>query len=84
VRSSEETAAKRRAEAVRLGKLVAAARERRGLSQRELARRTGLTQQALGRVELGARTVTFLEGLDLAEQLGFAPTDLDPRVPETS
>lgn len=70
---------RRRELAIELGRLVAEARTERGLSQQVLAGIVGLSQQAVARIELGHRAVSFVEGLELAEALGLEPIGLDPR-----
>jgi transcriptional regulator with XRE-family HTH domain len=53
-----------------LGARVAAARERAGFTQRELAERLGLNRSALTRIELGQRQLDALELARLAGALG--------------
>lgn len=70
----------RRAERnVALGRLLAAARTRAGLSQAQAARRLGVPQTRIGKIELGQRAVTFVEGLEFAELYRVEPIELDPR-----
>ena len=67
-----------------LGKRIAAARERAGLTQAELAREVELTQSAVSRIESGERSVDSLELAAIAERLGVSVLDLldDRPVPE--
>lgn len=55
-----------------IGQRIAALRKRKGLSQEELARRVNISRPSLAQIELGNRTVSGLELLDLAEVLGFS------------
>jgi transcriptional regulator with XRE-family HTH domain len=48
-------------------------REALGMSQSELARRLGWTQQKLSYVENGARRLDVLEYLELARELKWSP-----------
>lgn len=54
----------------RVGERVAAAREEQSLSQRELARRCGLTHRGLARVETAAGDASLGTFMVIAEQLG--------------
>jgi Zn-dependent peptidase ImmA (M78 family)/DNA-binding XRE family transcriptional regulator len=67
-----------------LGKRIAAARERAGLTQAQLAREVGLTQSAVSRIESGERSVDSLELAAIADRLGISVLDLldDRPVPE--
>lgn len=53
-----------------VGARVAAARERAGFTQRELAERVGLSRSAITRTELGQRQLDALELARLADTLG--------------
>lgn len=59
-----------------LGRRIARARERAGLSQNELAEHVGLTQSAISRIESGTRGVDSLELGDLARALGVSAAEL--------
>ena len=61
------------------GRLAAAARIRAGLTQVEVAKRLGVPQTRIAKIELGKRGITFVEGLELAELYSVRPIDLDPR-----
>lgn len=57
-------------------------RARRGLSQRDLAARVGMSQAAIARIERGARKVRLDEANAIAEALGLPSTalyDADPK-----
>ncbi|MEA2266741.1 MAG: hypothetical protein QOE27_2324 [Solirubrobacteraceae bacterium] len=65
------------------GRILRATRERRGITQAELALRTGVSQATISRVERGERGLS-LEGLDrllraLGEQLEVRTTPLPRR-----
>ncbi len=60
---------------------VAAARERAGVSQRKLARKSGLSQTTLSRIESGDRTPTIPELFILADALGCSYSELSPQSP---
>lgn len=66
-------------EARAVGRRVAEAREAAGLSQYEVARRLGVPQSSIARLELGQRQLRFVEGLRMAELYGIPPSDLAPR-----
>lgn len=55
-----------------IGQRIAALRKRKGLSQEDLAKRVNMSRPSLAQIELGNRTVSGLELLDLAEVLGFS------------
>ncbi len=59
-----------------LGLRIARARESAGLSQIELARRVGLSQSAVSRIEAGLRGVDSIELAEIARVLGVAVVDL--------
>ena len=59
-----------------LGRRVADARQGRGWTQGELARRVGLTQTSVSRIETGARAVSSVELAELAEALDVSVLDL--------
>jgi transcriptional regulator with XRE-family HTH domain len=48
-------------------------RQRRGLSQTEVARRLGRSQTFVSAVERGQRRVTVIEFLEMCEAIGFDP-----------
>ena len=47
-----------------------------GVSQRELARRLGLEETVVGKVERGSRLLDVLEFIAYAEALGIEPVEL--------
>jgi phage repressor protein C with HTH and peptisase S24 domain len=55
---------------------IAELRQARGLSQEELAKRAGTTNQQVGRLEVGARRLTVEWMNRLAKSLGVAPAEL--------
>jgi transcriptional regulator with XRE-family HTH domain len=62
---------------MRGGSIVREARRRSGLSQRQLAERTGTTQSAIARIEGGATEPSFARVRRLVSACGF---DLVPRI----
>lgn len=60
-----------------VGRKLALAREAAGLSQAEAARRLGVPQSRIGKLELGMRSLMFIEGLRLARLYGVAPATFD-------
>jgi transcriptional regulator with XRE-family HTH domain len=71
--------AERTEEARSVGRRVAEAREAAGLSQLQVARRLGVPQSSIAKVELGQRQLRFVEGLRLAEMYDVDATALAPR-----
>lgn len=67
-----------------LARRIALARERRGLSQAQLAEGLGLSQSAISRIESGERSVDSIELAAIAERLGVSVLELleDRPVPE--
>lgn len=61
------------------GARLRAARERLGLSQRELAERLGITQQSYAQYESGARVATLDWLHAVATTVGIDPYTLDPK-----
>lgn len=62
-----------------LGAQLRDARHSAGLTQVEAARRLGVPQSQIAKLEVGQRTLSFVEALDMAEAYGIHPADLDPR-----
>lgn len=58
------------------GRRVEEARQARGMSQRALARRTGVTQQTISKVETGRMCPHDRVKVRLARALGHDPADL--------
>lgn len=58
------------------GAALARAREQRGLSQRELASRAGVTQAYLSRLESGAQAPGLVNFVQLADALGAQQLEL--------
>lgn len=56
------------------------AREKTGLSQRQLSVKLKRSRTFVHRVEIGERVLDFLEAIDVAEALGMDPFDLLDRV----
>ncbi len=63
-------------EMVMLGKRIAQLRQERGLSQSELARRTGYTPQAINQWERGKRQPTLISCQKIAAVLQVDPVEL--------
>ncbi|HJP89038.1 MAG TPA: helix-turn-helix transcriptional regulator [Candidatus Limnocylindrales bacterium] len=82
-KTSPAVRAERSDEARLVGRRLAAAREAAGLSQLEAARRLGVPQSAIGKLELGQRQLRFVEGLRLAKIYGVAPTRLASEISES-
>jgi transcriptional regulator with XRE-family HTH domain len=57
-----------------LGDLLRTARERQGVSQRALARRSGIAQPAISRIERGAESPSFERFAYLLSCLGLEPS----------
>ena len=65
-----------------LGRRIARLRDEAGLTQRELARRVGLTQSALSRIESGQRGLSAGQITQFAQAFAIEPEALlDPEVP---
>ena len=58
---------------VRYGNFIRDKRTKLGLSQEEVSRRLGISQQAYGRYELGQREPNFSLIMKISEVLEFAP-----------
>jgi transcriptional regulator with XRE-family HTH domain len=65
-------------ELVALGKRLAKAREKAGLTQEALAEASGLHWTYVGQVERGERNLTYKNVLKLARGLGIDPSELMP------
>lgn len=63
-------------EAKSVGRRLAAARVRVGLSQEQVARALGVPQSQVAKLEIGARQLRFTEGLRLAVLYRIEPSDL--------
>lgn len=79
-RTSLAVRATRGEEARTVGERLASAREAAGLSQMVAARRLGVPQSSIAKLELGQRQLRFVEGLRLAEIYGVRPSELAPIV----
>jgi len=64
-----------------IGGRVVALRKRLGMSQRKLAKRSGVSQATLSRLENGERTPTIPDLLKLARALGCAYSELSAESP---
>ena len=74
---------KERADSARIvGRNLAAAREAAGMSQAEAARHLGVPQSRIGKLELGLRSLMFVEGLRLARLYRISAASLDDGMPE--
>lgn len=69
----------RRRFAVAVGRRLAAAREAAHLSQLAAGEALAIPQSQIAKLELGQRTLTFGEALDLADLYGVAVTEFDAR-----
>lgn len=56
--------------------VLATARKKQGLSQRELPRRLDLHPMTIMRLELGRRDLTFVEFLEISSVLSEDPADV--------
>lgn len=59
-----------------LGKTIAAKRQELGISQEELAHRSGVNRTYIGDIERGARNIAVLNIVKLAEGLETTPSVL--------
>ena len=59
---------------------LVAARNKTGITQRELARRLGRSHSFVGKIESGERQLNVLEFCELADALGVHPKDLFARI----
>jgi transcriptional regulator with XRE-family HTH domain len=59
-----------------LGRAIRRSRERLGLSQEELASRSGLHRTYVGGIERGERNPSYMNILRIAEALGEQPSEL--------
>ncbi len=66
----------RRAEYDTLIRLLMEFREKKDLTQSEVARRLGMTQPAYWGIENGSRRVDFIELMDICKVLGIRVEDL--------
>lgn len=63
-----------------VGRNAARIRKDKGMTQEQMAERSGLSQQHLGRLEQGRRNPTFVTLYEIAVALGVTPIDLiDPK-----
>lgn len=70
------TKAKLAAELELLGRILAAAREARGVKQSEAAARLGLPPSHLSKIENGSRRVDPVELVRIAEAIGVDPAEI--------
>lgn len=70
------TKSKLAADLVILGRVIARAREARGLKQQEVAARLGLPASYLSKVEHGTRRLDTIEFIRLAEAMGVDAAEL--------
>jgi transcriptional regulator with XRE-family HTH domain len=70
------TKAKLAADLIVLGRIIAAAREVRGLKQQEVAARLGLPPSYLSKVEHGTRRLDVIEFIRIAQAIGADPSEL--------
>lgn len=66
----------RRAEAVKFGAVVRRLREEQGLTQEQLAERSGVSATYIGFIERGDNVPTLTILLQLAGALGISPSQL--------
>lgn len=62
-----------------IGTLLGNARAVAGLSQSEVAKRLGVAQSRIAKLELGTRRLLFVEAVELAEVYGVDLARFDPR-----
>ena len=62
-----------------IGTLLGDARAAAGLSQSEVAKRMGVAQSRIAKLELGTRRLLFIEAVELAEAYGVDLARFDPR-----
>ena len=62
-----------------IGTLLGDARAAAGLSQSEVAKRLGVAQSRIAKLELGTRRLLFIEAVELAEVYGVDLARFDPR-----
>ena len=62
-----------------VGTLLGDARQAAGLSQSEVAKRMGVAQSRIAKLELGTRRLLFVEAVDLADLYGVELARFDPR-----
>jgi transcriptional regulator with XRE-family HTH domain len=79
-RTSAAILEQRAAAARSIGRRLAAGRERSGFTQLAAARALGVPQSRIAKLESGARSLQFIEGLRLATLYSMAPEDLDPDI----
>jgi len=63
-------------------RVIAEAREKKGVTQSELARRLGQPQPYIAKCENGARRLDFVELVEIAEALEISPKTLVEKVRE--
>jgi transcriptional regulator with XRE-family HTH domain len=66
----------RRSETVKFGAVVRSLREKRGLTQEELAERAEVSATYIGYIERGDNVPTLIVILQIASALGVRPADL--------
>jgi transcriptional regulator with XRE-family HTH domain len=66
----------RRAEATKFGAVVRRLREEQGLTQEQLAERSGVSATYIGFIERGDNVPTLTVVLDVAVGLGISPSEL--------
>jgi|SRR5215469_8174958 len=66
----------------RFGGLLRRARERQGISQLQLSRRSALGRTTIANIELGAQSATLHQVVLLAASLGVDPRSLVPDMSE--
>jgi transcriptional regulator with XRE-family HTH domain len=59
---------------------IATARQKAGLTQRDLAQRLGRAHSFVGKIESGERQLNVLEFCELADALGISPKELIAKV----
>lgn len=64
-----------------IGRRLALARTRKGMSQAAVAAHFGTVQSRVGKLEIGARRLLYSEALDFARLYGVPPSYFDPYSP---
>jgi transcriptional regulator with XRE-family HTH domain len=77
-RTRPSVQAQRGEEARAVGRRLAETREAAGMSQLEVARRLGVPQSSIAKLELGQRQLRFVDGLRLAAVYRVPPSTFAP------
>lgn len=61
-----------------VGALIYLARKTKGLTQRELSERLGVSRPSIANIEVGRQNLTLVRLFEIAEALGVSPQSLVP------